>query len=227
MGTLSIVQWDKADRPREKMEELGAGALSNAELLAILIGSGTPEEDAVALMKRILADNDNRLNRLGKKSIAELCAYKGIGKAKAITLLAACELGKRHVAEPMEERTCMNNSLTIYQFYQRLGDLPHEEFHVALLNNRLQLIASRLIGRGGLTETVADVRLVLREALLTGASHIAVCHNHPSGNVTPSQQDNQLTSKLKHSAEVMNIHMIDHIIVGSRGYYSYNDEGQL
>lgn len=228
MAKYSINQWDEADRPREKLMAHGADVLSNAELLAILIGSGSASEDAVTLMQRIMADHGNSLNRLGKLSIHDLCAYMGIGQAKAVTILAACELGNRRAAEPVEERLQMLSSAVISKFFQqKLGDLPHEEIHVALLNNRLQLIASRLIGRGGLTETPIDIRIVLREALMANATAIALCHNHPSGNPSPSRQDDAITKQLKQAAETMNIRLVDHVIIGDRTYYSYNDEGRL
>lgn len=225
---LSIAQWDEADRPREKLAKNGAASLSNAELLAILIGSGTPNEDAVKLMQRILADNDNSLNKLGKRNISELCEYNGIGPAKAITVIAACELGKRRAAEPVEEREKLLSSQDIYRYYlQKMKDLPYEEIHVALLNNRLQLLSSRIVGRGGITETTADIRLILKEALMAGASAMALCHNHPSGTPQPSQQDNRLTEQLKKAAEVMNVRLIDHVIVSDGNYYSYHDEGKI
>ena len=227
MEKLSIHQWDEADRPREKLEAHGAAALTNAELLAILIGSGSPKEDAVSLMRRIMADNDGRLAKLGKRTLQELCAYNGIGKAKAITLLAACELGRRREAEPTEERQYLTSSSAIYDCFRRLEDLPHEEFHVALLSNRLQLLATRLVGRGGLTQTVADVRLILREAILLGAVNIAVCHNHPSGSLKPSKQDCELTYRLKQAADLMEIRLIDHLIIAEGGYYSFHDENNL
>lgn len=228
MGKFSIAQWDEADRPREKLMAHGADVLSNAELLAILIGSGSASEDAVSLMQRILSDHKNSLNRLGRLSIHDLCQYTGIGPAKAIAIIAACELGKRRVAEPAEQRpqlVCAEAVAAVFR--PKLQDLPHEEIHVALLNNRLQLMGTRLIGRGGIAETVADVRLILREALLAGASAIALCHNHPSGNPQPSGHDDSLTQRLKQAADTMNIRLVDHVIVCENTYYSYNDNGKL
>lgn len=228
MSGFSIAQWDEADRPREKLMKQGAAVLSNAELLAILIGSGTPEEDAVQLMKRVLADCDGKLNLLGKKDIKELCAYNGIGPAKAVSIIAACELGRRRAAEPVKEKVALTNSQMLFQcFYEKLGERPTEEIHVILLDNRLQVIETKCIGKGGLNEAPADVRVILRHALTAGASAIALGHNHPSGIVSPSKQDDRLTEQLQKAAQLMNIRLIDHIIVGENTYYSYSDEGRL
>lgn len=227
-GKLSIVHWDEADRPRERMAKLGPEALSSAELLAILIGSGTPNESAVDLMRRVMADCNNRLSALGKMSVQDLCAYKGLGPAKAITLLAACELGKRRSAEVVEERLRVTSSANIYNYFlPRMQDLPTEECHVMLLNQNLRLIRSQCISRGGLTGTVVDVRVVLKEALAANATHIALCHNHPSGSPQPSPADDQLTQRMKRAAETIDIRLIDHVIVADGCYYSYSDEGRL
>ena len=228
MKGFSIAQWDEADRPREKLMKQGAAALSNAELLAILIGSGTQEEDAVGLMKRILADCEGKLNTLGKKTIKELCAYNGIGPAKAVSIIAACELGKRRAAEPAKEKVAVTNSQMLYQyFYEKLGERTTEEIYVLLLDNRLQVIDMQCVGKGGLSEVPADTRVILRHAILAGATAIALGHNHPSGVINPSKQDDQLTRNLRQAAELMHIRMVDHIIVGEGNYYSYSDEGRL
>ncbi|MBR1713143.1 MAG: DNA repair protein RadC [Alloprevotella sp.] len=224
---LTVKQWDEADRPREKLMVQGAEALTPAELLAILIGSGSTRESAVALMRRVLNDCEGSLKRLGKMDIEELCRYNGIGEAKAITILAACELGRRRAAEPADERPRMDSPARIYDHFRRLEDADREEFHVMLMNQNLRLIGTACIGKGGLTATAADVRLVLREALLQKAPHIAVCHNHPSGNPHPSSLDNQLTEKIRRAAEVMDIRLVDHIIVGDGTYYSYQEQGKL
>ncbi len=216
------------DRPREKMMRLGASALSNAELLAILIGSGTVEESAVDLMQRVLTHCKNNLNTLGKLSQDELEQYKGIGPAKAICILAACELGRRRQTATQEERPKLNTSIAIYNYMRpRLQDLKVEEAWVLLLNQRYHLIAARRISHGGLTETTVDVRLVMREAILKGATIIAFCHNHPSGNASPSRQDNHLTQQLQDAATLLRIHFADHVIISDHGYYSYQDEGNL
>ena len=228
MNKLNINQWDAADRPREKLAEQGPGALSNAELLAILIGSGNPEESAVDLMRRVLEGCGNSLNALGKKGIEELCKYKGIGPAKAITIIAACEFGKRRAAEPATERPKVRSSQDIYHYFLPImQDLPNEEGHVLLLNNQLSVIGSKLIGRGGLTAATVDIRMVLKNALLANATHIALCHNHPSGNTHPSREDDRLTENLKKGCEAIQIKLIDHVIVTDGNYYSYADEGRL
>lgn len=228
MSKLSINQWDLADRPREKLAEKGPAVLSNAELLAILIGSGTPDESAVDLMRRILDDCHNSLNALGKMDIPQLCQYKGIGPAKAITIIAACEFGKRRAAEAPAQHPSIKSSQDIYlQMMPMLRDLPHEEAHVLLLNNQLRCIGTRLIGRGGLNKTVVDVRIILREALLAHASAIALCHNHPSGSDKPSRDDDNLTSNVKRGCEAIGVQLIDHVIIANEKYYSYADNGRL
>ncbi len=228
MSDLTIKQWKENERPRERLAELGAGALSNSELLAILIGSGNATETAVGLMRRILSDCGGNLNRLGKMTLPELCAYNGIGPAKAITIMAACELGKRRQSEDVEERKRISSSCDIYNYFHPvMCDLPTEECHVLLLNQALNIMGSKCVGRGGITATVVDVRLVLREALLARATQIALCHNHPSGNVHPSKEDDKLTTRLKQAAAAMDITLIDHIVLTDGRYFSYSDEGRL
>ena len=227
MEKLNINQWAKEDRPREKMADLGTEALSNAELLAILIGSGSPDESAVELMKRILADCNNNLNTLGKKGIIELCKYKGIGEAKAITILAACELGKRRQAETPEERPDLSTATKIYRHMHHLmQDLDVEEFWVLLLNQHYRLIKKVRISHGGITETAVDIRIIIREAVLANATILAVCHNHPSGNLTPSRADDELTKSIQKACEVMRIHFMDHVIVTDGQYYSFHELGK-
>lgn len=224
---INITDLSLEDRPREKLEAKGPKALSQAELLAILIGSGTREENAVQLMQRILRDCHDSLRQLGRMSIEELCQYKGVGLAKAVTILAACELNSRIMDEAYAVER-VTSSEDIFKYYRpKLGELPHEESHVLLLNQQLRIIGSQLIGRGGITGTVVDVRLILKKALLANATQIALCHNHPSGTLRPSREDDQLTDHLKKAAEVMNIRLIDHVIVTSAGYYSYSDESRL
>jgi DNA repair protein RadC len=227
MEKLNINQWAREDRPREKMADLGTEALSNAELLAILIGSGSPDESAVELMKRILADCNNNLNTLGKKSILDLCKYKGIGEAKAITILAACELGKRRQAETPEERPDLGTATKIYRHMHHLmQDLDVEEFWVLLLNQHYRLIKKVRISHGGITETAVDIRIIIREAVLANATIMAVCHNHPSGNLTPSRADDELTKSIQKACEVMRIFFMDHVIVTDGQYYSYHELGK-
>jgi DNA repair protein radc len=225
---LSINQWAEEDRPREKMLKKGIAALSNAELLAILIGSGSREESAVELMQRILVSCDNNLNELGKKSVDDLCKFKGIGQAKAISIEAACELGKRRTATEVLKRQQITSSIDIYKlFHPLMCDLPVEEFWILLLNQSHKVIEKIKISSGGITETSVDVRTILREALLKRATSIAMCHNHPSGNIKPSEADEQLTSRIQKAAELMNIYLVDHVIVSDGRYYSFADEGKL
>ncbi len=224
---LTINQWAEEDRPREKMASLGAEALSSAELLAILIGSGSTQESAVDLMKHILADCKNSLNTLGKKSIHDLCQYNGIGNAKAITILAACELGKRRQMESPEERPDLGTATRIYNhMHPVMQDLDVEEFWILLMNQHYRLIKKQRISRGGITATAVDIRLIIREAVISNATQLAVCHNHPSGNVIPSKDDNELTISIMNACKLMNIRFIDHIIVTDGAYYSYHEQGK-
>ena len=224
---LSIPRWAKEDRPREKMAELGTEALSNAELLAILIGSGSTEESAVDLMKKVLADCNNNLNSLGKKTIHDLMQYKGIGEAKAITILAACELGKRRQAETPEERPDLRTATRIYRHMHHLmQDLDVEEFWVLLMNQHYRLIKKVRISHGGITETAVDIRIIIREAVVANATILAVCHNHPSGNLMPSRADDELTKSIQKACELMRIYFMDHVIVTDGQYYSYHESGK-
>lgn len=227
MEKLNINQWAKEDRPREKMADLGTEALSNAELLAILIGSGSTDESAVELMKRVLADCGNNLNTLGKKTIHELMQYKGIGKAKAITILAACELGKRRQAETPEERPDLSTATKIYRhMHQLMQDLDVEEFWGLLMNQHYRLIKKVRISHGGITETAVDIRIIIREAVLANATILAVCHNHPSGNLTPSHADEELTKSIQKACELMRIYFMDHVIITDGQYYSFHELGK-
>ena len=225
---LSINQWAEEDRPREKMMLQGASALTNAELLAILIGSGNAEDSAVELMRKVLNDYHNNLNELGKASIDELCRYKGIGSAKAITILAASELGKRRKEEAVEERRIIATSKDVYEdLHPLMCDLPTEECWVLLLNQASKLIDKVRISTGGLNATAVDVRCILREALLKRATAFALCHNHPSGNIRPSREDDLLTREVNRAAECMNIRFVDHVILTDGAFYSYADEGRI
>jgi DNA repair protein RadC len=228
MSKLNINQWAEEDRPREKMERLGAEALSDAELLAILVGSGSPQEDAVSLMKRILNDCNNNLNTLGKMTLRQLCDYNGVGPAKAITILAACELGKRRQMEKPEERPDLGTATKIYNhMHPVLQDCDVEEFWLLLMNQNKRLIKQVRISHGGITETAVDIRIIMREAVLANATIIAVCHNHPSGNLRPSQYDNDLTSQLQRACQLMRIHFMDHVILTDGSYFSYHETGRL
>ena len=225
---LTIKQWDEADMPREKMERLGAEALSNAELLAILIGSGSHEESAVDLMKRVMNDCGNNLNTLGKKTIKELCNYKGVGPAKAITSLAACELGKRRQLEKAEERLDLGSAVAIYEhMHPLMQDLDVEEAWVLLMNRNFKLIKKVRISHGGISETAVDVRVIMKHAIMNNATVIALCHNHPSNNPRPSGDDDRLTKRMKEACQLMRIFFLDHLIITDGRYYSYHEEGKI
>lgn len=227
MEKLNINQWAEEDRPREKMMALGTEALSNAELLAILIGSGSTKESAIDLMKRVLNDSHNSLNTLGKKTIHDLCTYNGIGEAKAITILAACELGKRRQQETPEERPKLETATRIYnEMHPQMQDLDVEEFWVLLLNQNYRLIKKVRVSHGGITETAVDIRIIIRETVLANATILAVCHNHPSGNLTPSKADDELTRDIKRACDVMRIFFMDHVIITDGQYYSYHELGR-
>ena len=226
--TLTIAHWAEDDQPREKLRDKGAQALSNAELLAILIGSGTPGVSAVQLMQDVLNDCNNNLNTLGKLTIRQLMDYKGIGEAKAITILAACELGKRRQQEKPEERPDLSTATRIYNhMHPLLQDCDVEEFWVLLMNQNYRLIRKMCISHGGITEVAVDIRIIMREAVLANATILAVCHNHPSGNLRPSEMDNQLTSSLQKACQVMRIHLQDHVIITDGAYYSYHEKGRI
>jgi DNA repair protein RadC len=225
---LNINQWAEEDRPREKMMMHGVSSLSNAELLAILIGSGNTEDSAVELMRKVLADYHNNLNELGKASVDELCRFKGIGPAKAITILAASELGKRRKVEDIRERLSIVSSKDVYEcFYPLMCDLPTEECWLLLLNQASKVIDKVRVSTGGLSATAVDVRCILHEALLKRASAIALCHNHPSGNIHPSREDDRLTEQLRQACQIMNIRLVDHVILTDGCFYSYADEGRM
>ena len=223
---LNINQWAEEDRPREKMERLGAQALSDAELLAILVGSGSTKEDAVSLMKRILNDCNNNPNTLGKMSIRDLCQYNGVGPAKAITIMAACELGKRRQMETAEERPDLGTATRIYNhMHPVMQDLDVEEFWLLLMNQNYRLIKKQRIAHGGISEVSVDVRILMREAVLSNATIMAVCHNHPSGSLKPSRADDELTRSIQQACQVMRIKLMDHLIITDGSYYSYHEQG--
>ena len=228
MSNITIARWAEEDRPREKLMQNGPGVLSDSELLAILIGSGSTKESAVSLMQRILADCGNNLNTLGKMSLHELMRYNGIGEAKAVTILAACELGKRRHATPAAVRPDLGSASAAYDYMlPKMQDLDVEEAWVLLMNQRFHLIKAVRLSHGGLSETAVDVRIVMREAILAGATVLTLCHNHPSGNCRPSGDDDRLTQKIRKACETMRIYMADHLIVTDGCYYSYAEEGWL
>jgi DNA repair protein RadC len=224
----SIKEWSKDDRPREKLLEKGAENLSNSELLAILIHNGTREKTAVDVAKDVLKLGKDSLTELGKLSIKELMKIKGIGEAKAITIAAALELGRRRQAATSLSKTAVASSNDIAQYLKaKLKDYRHEVFGVMYLNRANKVNHFEIISEGGITGTVADPRVILRKALEQDAVNIILCHNHPSGSLKPSKADEQLTAKIKEAARFLDIAVIDHIIVSEDGYYSFADEGLL
>lgn len=228
LKNIAINNWAEADRPREKLERLGANALSDAELLAILIGSGTANESAVDLMKRILKDCNNNLNTLGKLSLHRLEEYKGIGPAKAITILAACELGKRRQRAKVEDAPLLNSAEAIYNYmHTTIQDLDIEEGWILMMKQNFRLIEAKRISIGGLTMAPIDIRLMMKEALMKNTTILAFCHNHPSGNTSPSHEDNLLTTRIRKACELLSIHFADHVVLTDGNYYSYREEGRL
>ncbi len=223
---LSIKNWAVEDRPREKLLKNGIGSLSDAEILAILIGSGTKNLSALELSRTVLFSVDNNLQALGKLELGNLTRIKGIGQAKAITILAALELGRRRAYAPGLEKTKISTSKEAFRIFQpMLGDLPHEEFWILLLNRSNRVIDKICISKGGITGTVIDTRLILKQALDRLTSGIILCHNHPSGNLEPSDADKKITEKIKKAALYMDINLIDHIIIGENNYFSFADSG--
>lgn len=228
LKNIAINNWAEADRPREKLERLGANALSDAELLAILIGSGTANESAVDLMKRILKDCNNNLNTLGKLSLHHLEEYKGIGPAKAITILAACELGKRRQRAKVEDAPLLNSAEAIYNYmHTTIQDLDIEEGWILMMKQNFRLIEAKRISIGGLTMAPIDIRLMMKEALMKNTTILAFCHNHPSGNTSPSHEDDLLTTRIRKACELLSIHFADHVVLTDGNYYSYREEGRL
>jgi DNA repair protein RadC len=225
---LNIKDWAVEDRPREKLLSKGARSLSDAELMAILISSGNLEETAVELSRRILASVDNNLNELGRRNIEFLKTFNGIGEAKAVTIAAALELGKRR----KETDGANNHKITgskdaADHFFPLLGDLNHEEFWVMLLNRGNKVLEKFMISQGGIAGTVIDVRIILKPAIEKLASSIILCHNHPSGTMQASDADLQITRKIKQAADLLDIAVLDHIIIGQNQYLSFADEGLL
>lgn len=227
-ATLGIKSWAEEDRPREKLLMKGKGSLSDAELLAILLGSGSREETAVGLAQKILQSIGNNLNELGKCSLAELQKFKGIGEAKAITIVAAMEVGRRRQFSRLHEKpqiTCSRDAFNAIA--PMLVDLPHEEFWMLLLNRANRVLSREQASQGGMAGTVVDAKVVFRRAIEGKATSIVLCHNHPSGNLNPSQADIDLTRKLKNAGEIVDVLVLDHLIIGEGGYYSFADEGLL
>ena len=223
---FSIKHWAEDDKPREKLMLKGKNALSDAELIAILIGSGSRNESAVSLSKRILASVDNNLNVLGKLSLKQLMEFKGIGEAKAITIAAALELGRRRRAEETLDLKKITSSKAVFEIMQPIiGELPHEEFWVLYLNNSNKVVYKSQLSKGGITGTVVDVRLIFKIALEQNATSIILTHNHPSGKLLASDADKEVTKKLKLAGEQLDVKVLDHIIITEKEYLSFQDEG--
>lgn len=225
---VSIKNWQVDDRPREKMLLKGATALSDSELLAILVNNGNKQMSALDIAKEILKLSKNNLNELGKLTIKQLQQLKGIGPAKAITIAAALELGRRRQSSELLIKTTVRSSAEIARYLQvMLKDYRHEVFAVVFLNRANKIISMEIISSGGLTGTVADPRMILRKALEAEATAVVLSHNHPSGNLKPSRADEEITQKIKQAAQYLDITVMDHIIVSEEGYYSFADEGLL
>lgn len=223
---FSIKHWAEDDKPREKLMLKGKQALSDAELIAILIGSGSRNESAVSLSKRILASVENNLNSLGKLSLKQLMEFKGIGEAKAITIAAALELGRRRRAEETLDLKKITSSKAVFEIMQPIiGELPHEEFWVLYLNNSNKVVYKSQLSKGGITGTVVDVRLIFKIALEQNATSIILTHNHPSGKLMASDADKEVTKKLKLAGDQLDIKVLDHIIITEKSYLSFQDEG--
>ena len=225
---IPINSWAEEDRPREKLILKGRKSLTTAELIAILIGTGTRKESAVDVAKKLLAQAENNLNLLGRQTIKELCRINGIGEAKAISIMAALELGQRRQIADVLERKQISSSADGFRFFQPIiGDLPHEEFWILLLNRHNKIIGHQRISQGGVAGTVADLKIIFKSALDILASSIIAAHNHPSGNLRPSQADKNLTTKMVEAGKIIDIQVLDHLIVTSGGYYSFADEGMI
>lgn len=225
---LSIKQWAENDRPREKLLAGGCSSLSDAELIAVLIGSGNRDETAVELSRRLLGSFDNSLNLLGKQTVRELMQFRGIGQAKAVGIIAALELGRRRRGEDVSEKPAVQSSRDAFTIMQPMvGDIGHEEFWILLLNRSNKLIRALRTSQGGISGTVTDIRMILKSAILHSASSMVLCHNHPSGNLKPSRADMDITKKMNEAAGIMDIKVLDHIILADTDYFSFADEGLL
>lgn len=226
--SVPITEWAESDRPREKLLEKGRGVLSDAELIGILIGSGSKNETAVELARRILSSVGNDLNALGKLNVAELCKFNGIGEAKAISIIAALELGRRRKIVEAPQRIKISNSKSVFDAVgPQICDLLHEEFWVLYLDRSNHIIRKSNISKGGVSGTVVDARIIFKQAIENLASAIVLCHNHPSGNLKPSEEDIRITKKLKEAGKLVDIAIIDHIIIAGNNFFSFADEGLL
>ncbi len=226
--SVKITEWAVEDRPREKLITKGTSSLSDAELLGILISSGTRDKSAVDLGRELLGLADNNLNSLGKLSISDLKKLHGIGTARAVTIAAALELGRRRKLAEVPDSLQIKSSRDVADIFQPLlSDLPHEEFWILFLNRSNRVIARMRISQGGISGTVTDVRLIMKKAVEHLASGIIVCHNHPSGNLNPSEADSKITKKIKEAGEIMDIQLLDHLIISEKDYYSFADNGLI
>lgn len=224
----SIKNWSLKDRPREKLLALGAGALSESELIAILIGSGNRNMSAVDLSRLIFDKAGQSLDTLGKMSIKQLTQHKGVGQAKAVTIAAALEIGRRRASETIAEKPKVTSSDSAYHILRPiLGELPHEEFWILYLNNSNKVLATQQISKGGFTGTYVDIRIVMKKALEENAVAMILAHNHPSGQLVPSAADEQLTQKMVQAAQLLDLRILDHLIVTQKGYFSFADQGKL
>ena len=225
---FSIKTWAEEDRPREKLLIKGKSSLTDAELIAILIGSGSRNESAVSLSKKILNSFDNNLHDLGKSNLNKLMEFKGIGEAKAISITAALELGRRRQLSNIKDKPQIRSSKDAYHVIAPvIMDLPHEEFWILLLNRANKVIAKERVSIGGVAGTVVDAKIIFRKALEALASGIILCHNHPSGNLNPSRADLEITKKLKQAGSFLEINVLDHLIIAENSYFSFADEGKL
>ena len=225
---LSIKQWAPEDRPTERLQRLGTDSLTDAELLAILIGSGTSQYSAVDIAKHVLGKFGGNLNTLGKARFDEFEDIEGVGTQTACKIMAAVELGKRRQTATAELRPDMSTATRIYNYMlPKMQDLNHEEFWVLLMNQNYKLLKAERISIGGITETSADIRIIMREAVLNNATILAVCHNHPSGSISPSRQDDMLTQSIQKACQLMRIHFLDHVIVTDGAYFSFHEAGKI
>lgn len=226
--SFSIKHWSDDDKPREKLIHKGKSALSDAELIAILIGSGSRNESAVELSKRILAKVNNNLNELSKLSLKQLMHFKGIGEAKAVTIAAALEMGRRRRGEDAHQIAKINSSNDAFELLlPRMGDLQHEEFWIVYLNNANKVLLTSQLSKGGLTGTLVDLRIIMRQALEVGAVGLILAHNHPSGTLKPSEADQEVTQKIRKAAVALDIKVLDHLIITQQDYYSFADNHVL
>ncbi|MCE3226084.1 MAG: radC [Bacteroidetes bacterium] len=225
---LSIKKLSKSDRPREKLNTLGRHTLSDAELLAIILRSGTRTETAIQLAQRILSEHNNSINSLAKLSVNELRRYRGVGLAKATSIAAVFEIGRRRPLATEEDRVKITSSGTAYEVLKQfLADLPHEEFWILILNRANKVMKKECISKGGITSTVVDSRLICKSAIENNASAIILAHNHPSGQLLPSKEDKTITKRIREALQLFDIALLDHIIVGDQDYYSFADEEEM